>query len=129
MSLALPADAEPFIEVFDDLHRPAVYCLRLTRPDDLAAAWDAEFDARPPYLHELRDAETVLYVGATGDLLGRLEDHRDKEVRVAGLLRVCDIDALDEVWLFDTADEAFEAESRIGMRVAHERPDAYVHFR
>lgn len=132
MTLSLPADAEPFIPAggdLSDLRGPGVYALRLSRPDDLAAAWDATFDTRPDYWESLTSAERVVYVGAAKDVLGRLEDHRDGEVRKAALLRVCEIDALRNVWWFDSADAAFERESKLAIMLQNDRPAWYVHQR
>lgn len=130
MTLALPGDVEPHLtDGFDQLHDPAVYALKLYRPPDVGAAWDREFDTRPPWFEEFRDAGEVFYVGAASDLLHRLEDHRDGEVRTAALLRVCDIAALHAVFWFDSADRAFERESGIALMFQRERPDAFVHQR
>lgn len=130
MTLALPGDVEPHLtDGFDQLHSPAVYALKLYRPPDVGAAWDREFDTRPPWFEEFRDAGEVFYVGAASDLLHRLEDHRDGEVRTAALLRVCDIAALRNVWWMPSADIAFERESGIALELQHEYPNVYVHSR
>lgn len=130
--LSLPEDAEPFIPEGEDLSalsNPGVYALSLSRPDDLAAAWDATFDARPAYWDDLQEAESVVYVGASNNVLARLEDHRDADLRKAALLNVCDLEALRTIWWFDSADEAFQNESKIALQLQVERPDLYVHQR
>jgi predicted GIY-YIG superfamily endonuclease len=130
MTLALPGDIERHLtEGFDQLHDPAVYCLTLLRPPDVGAAWDRHFETRPDWFEEFSDADRVLYVGAANDLLHRLEDHVDGEVRKAALLRVCDIGALRNVWWFEDADRAFERESGIALTLQQEYPSAYVHQR
>lgn len=132
MTLELPQDAEKFIPEggdLSDLHGPGCYALRLDRPDDLASAWDREFDTRPDYFAELRDADTCLYVGASGDVLRRLEEHRDGEVRVGVLQRVCEIDSLRNIWWADDKEEAFQEESRLAIMLSNQYPDAYVHSR
>lgn len=129
MSLSLPADLEPYTSDHDDLHNPAVYSLRLGKPKNLPEAWDAEYERRPPYFAELQDAATVFYVGATGDALSRLEDHRDGEVRTTALTRVCSIEGLHTAWLYEDADEAFLRESQMARWLQESRPDAYVHQR
>ena len=132
MSLTLPADAEPFIPEggdLSDLSSAGVYCLTLERPDDLAAAWDREFDHRPGYWDELVHATTVAYVGAAKDVLGRLEDHRDGEVRQTALTKVCAIEGLRNIWWFDSAEVAFERESKLAMWLQNSRPSWYVHQR
>jgi predicted GIY-YIG superfamily endonuclease len=129
MSLKLPADVEPFAEDYDQLTNPAVYALILDRPDDLGAQWDRHFDVRPPWFETFRDAETCVYVGAASNVLARLEDHRDGNVRQAALLQVCAIDRLHTVWFFADEDRAFERESGIATMLANERPHWYVHCR
>jgi len=129
MTLSLPADAEPYVEDFAELRGPAVYALDLTRPDDLAAAWDDEYDTRPEWFEEFRAAEGVVYVGATADLLGRLTDHKLGEKRQTVLLSVCAVDGVRNVWPMDTADEAFERESAIAIRLRNHLEGYYVHQR
>jgi len=127
MSLSLPADVEVFLtDGYDQLHDPAVYALVLERPGDVAEAWDQEFDARPPWFDEFQDARAVWYVGATNDCLSRLEDHRDGEVRVGVLQRVCEIESLRNVWWMPSTDKAFERESRIGLRLRRHLPETFV---
>jgi len=128
VTLSLPEDLEPFVSP-DEFHTACVYALRLDRPDALADAWDRRFDVRPPWFEEFRDAEEAIYVGATADCLSRLEDHRDGDKRKAALLRVCEIDALRNVYTFDDADRAFEKESQIAIAMANEYPSKYIHQR
>lgn len=131
MSLELPADIEPHLGRFVD-HEwsdPAVYCLTLTRPDDLEDAWDRVFDTRPPYFEDLQQCSTAVYIGATNDLLSRLEDHRDGEVRVTALTEICEIDELRNIWWFDSTDRAFEREHGIAITMQNEYPEYYVHSR
>jgi len=109
----LPADAEPFIPKggdISDLRNPGCYALELSRPHDVGERWDQHFDNRPDYWDEFVNADRVLYVGASKDVLGRLEDHRDGEKRKAALLRVCSIASLFGIEWFPSAAEAFERE-------------------
>lgn len=132
MSLSLPADAEKFIPEgndYDHLRSAGVYALTLGKPDDLAEAWDAEFDARPPYFDDLRDAAGVVYVGEAGDVLRRLEEHRDGDTRVGVLQRVCAIEGLRNIWWCDDKDHAEQQESVLAIALQNERPGLYVHFR
>jgi len=132
MSLSLPEDAEIFIPnggTLDDLHQSGVYCLRLTKPDDLATAWDREFDSRPSYFEQLQESSEVWYVGESGDVLSRLEDHRDGKVRVAALMRVCEIDSLRNIWWTKDKDEAEIEESKLRMMLQNEYGNVYVHSR
>jgi len=132
MTLQLPQDAEPFIPKdgdLSDLSSAGVYCLTLDRPDDLAAAWDREYDHRPAYWDELEHCTQVAYIGAANDVLSRLEEHRDRAVRQTALTTVCEIDALRNIWWFDSAEVAFERESRIAMLMQNHKPSWYVHQR
>jgi len=132
VALELPADIEPFLQ--DDhqherIRSAAVYCLRLTRPDDLAAAWDRHFENRPEYWADLTDAEGVVYVGSAKDLLARLNDHANGEVRLTVLTEICEIDDLRNVWWVDDPDRRFIEESRIATMLQNQRPDLYTHSR
>jgi len=132
MTLSLPVDAEPFIPNgggLGDLHNAGVYCLLLDRPDDLAEQWDRHFDTRPDYWDELVNAHRVAYVGASNDVLSRLEDHRDADVRKAALLEVCEPVEVLNIKFFKTVEKAFERESGLALRFAREHPEFYVHQR
>jgi len=130
VSLSLPEDVEPFVESYDELSGPGIYALDLSKPDDLAETWDAEFDSRPAYWDELQAAESVVYVGADKNVMGRLEDHRDKDVRIGVLQRVCAIDGLRNIWFCDSAEQAFERESGKAIELRNWlAPQTYVHQR
>lgn len=132
MSLTLPAEAEPFIPKdrgIEALSCPGVYVLRLTRPDNLAQEWDDVFEHRPDYWDELTESDRVVYVGASKNVLGRLEEHRDGNVRKVALLRVCDIEELGNIWWFADVETAFQNESKMAIMLQNERPDWYVHCR
>jgi len=128
VTLSLPENLETF-GGFQLFHTPAVYALVLDRPDDVGQAWDREFDTRPDWFEEFRDAREVWYVGATNDCLSRLEGHRDGEVRVGVLQRICEVESLRNVWWFDTTDRAFERESGIAVAMQNEYPDVFIHQR
>ena len=129
MSLSLPEDIEPFL---DDTHTwsdSAVYALCLSRPDDLAQAWDAEFDHRPDYWDELVEAANVVYVGAAKNLISRLEDHHNQDVRKTVLTAVCDVESLRNVWWCSDMDEAVQEESKLAIMMQNQYADTYVHSR
>jgi len=128
MALELPADLELFVGTAWDT--PAVYCLRLSLPADLPERWDAEYDTRPDYVNPAATARQVLYVGATGDVLSRLEDHRDGEVREVALVGFAEDVDVRNVWPFDSAARAFERESGIALALESESSErVYVHQR
>ena len=131
MGLELPADAEPFLRSEDEwLRRPAAYALELRKPYHFEAQWDRHFDTRPDdYWEELVAADEVIYVGGTKDLLGRLEDHRDGEVRQAVLLEVCAILSIRSVWWADGDDPLLVERQLADALRAEEPPTTYVHQR
>jgi hypothetical protein len=130
MTLTLPADLEAFADDYDQLQSAAVYALDLAPPDDVADAWDQRFDDRPDYWDRLVDAEAWVYVGASGHVLHRLEDHRDGEVRKSILPTLAADQALRNVWFQESAAIAFERESAIAIRLRNNLPsEIFVHWR
>lgn len=126
MSLELPADPEVFADDYGQLSGPAVYALDITRPADLGDVWDRHYDNRPEWFDRFRDASAAVYVGAAANVLARLEDHRDGEVRKATLPTVAaDVD-LRNVWFFEQRDRAFERESNIAIRLRIHLQDTFV---
>jgi len=127
-----PSEAEQFLRSDDDWERlrgPAAYAFALHKPDDLEAEWDQHFDHRPKYWDQLVEADSVIYVGGTKDLLGRLEDHREGEVRVTVLMTICEIGELRNVWWADDRDQ-FLIEPQLADALTHELPPStYVHQR
>lgn len=131
MSLSLPADAEPFIpagEPWDHLHEPGVYALTLNRPDNPESAWDAVHDTRPPYFDAVLDADRVVYIGEAGDVLHRLEQHRDGD-RTGVLIEAFGIDALRNIWWMDSKEQAETQETALSTMLQNARPEWYVHAR
>jgi predicted GIY-YIG superfamily endonuclease len=130
MVLELPRDLEAFADGYDQLSGPAVYALDIDRPDNLGEVWDELFDTRPAYFERLRDAGACVYVGASGNVLARLEDHRDGNVRKAVLPSIATDVSLRNVWFKKSKQQAFEHESRIGIRLRnHLENDVFVHWR
>ena len=129
MTIALPEAVEPFLADDVEWSQPGVYALVLEKPDELTQAWGETFDHRPPYLDELEEAETVVYVGAAKNVMHRLEDHNRRDKRKAALLEVCEIDHLRNVWWMDSVEHAFERESGIAIQMSNHNPDYYVHQR
>jgi hypothetical protein len=126
--LRLPSDLEPWVDDFDEMHDAGAYALVLSRPPDVRDVWDRHFETRPDWFATFRDAETVAYVGGSSDLLSRLEDHRDGEVRTTVLTEVCEIERLQSVWF--AGDEPFEVtEANLAAALRETRPSWYVHQR
>jgi predicted GIY-YIG superfamily endonuclease len=121
--LSLPAELEPHADDYSDINGPGVYMLELTKPDDIASEWDREFDHRPEWFEQLTDASRVLYVGASKRVLSRLEDHRDGQVRLTVLTRVCDVSSVENVWFYDSAEKAFQAEYNHAAEVSRQMVD------
>lgn len=130
MSLSLPADLEPYLtDGFEQMRQPAVYVLDLERPDNLAEKWDDRFETRPEWFPEFRDSSAVIYVGATSDVLRRLEEHRDGNVRRAVLCEICDVSGIRAIHWFQSQDRAFERESGIAISIQNANPSKYIHCR
>lgn len=127
MTLTLPADLEVFADDYGQLSGPAVYALDITRPDDLGDAWDNHYDHRPPWFDRLRDASHAVYVGAASNVLRRLEEHRDSEVRKATLPTVAADVSLRNCWFFKDKTRAFERESNVAIRLRIHLEDTFVH--
>jgi len=77
--------------LLEDAHGPGCYALRLDVPASAEEAhrrWLSHYDAVPEgdALTEMAAAERVAYVGASGDVYDRLQDHAEAEVRKAGVL-------------------------------------------
>ena len=125
MSLTLPSDLEPFVDSIDEIHREGAYALVLERPDDFGSAWDDRHDRRPGWFDAARTADTLCYVGGASDVLARLEDHRDGDVRTTVLTEVCDFDRLHTVWWADD-DPYVVVEFRLAKMLMNERPRWYV---
>jgi len=129
MTLSLPADLEPHADDYEQLTSPGVYALRLEKPDAPEWAIAETWDVWPSWGDEFVACETPVYVGAASNVLARLEDHRDGEVRKAALLRICEIDGIHAVHWYKDADLAFEREWQHAAKLQHERPEFYVHCR
>jgi len=124
MTLSLPSDLEPYTT---DYRTAAVYALDVTMPDDLAYEWDRRFEHRAEWFDQLQAAGNEIYVGAAKNLIGRLEDHRDGQVRKAVLPSLATEIDLRNVWPKDHADDAFRDESAVAIRLRNHLPaDVFV---
>jgi len=128
MTLIHPEAIEPFCESTEEFHKAGAYALVLDRPDDFTEAWDRHYDARPDWFDAARTAQTLCYVGGTGDLLSRLEDHRDGEVRMTTLTEICDIDSLHTIW-FAGGERYQQTEIRLARWLQQDRPRWHIHQR
>lgn len=130
--LSLPADAEVFIPEGKDvshLSTAGVYALTLSKPPDLAAAWDRTFEHRPDYWADLVDCETCVYVGAAKNVLKRLTQHKQGKIKRANLVRVCNIESLRNIWWVDDPERRFIVESQTALSMQAQYPAYYVHSR
>lgn len=136
MTLSLPEDLEPYTNGLEDAHSSGAYALELQRPIDLGERWQEHYDTKPDYWRELVNADQVYYVGGTGDLLNRLEDHRDNDhpdrdsKRSTVLTEVCGVARLQVAWVSADAPTALGIdEPRLARWLSRSRPRAYVHTR
>jgi predicted GIY-YIG superfamily endonuclease len=121
MSLELPADVEPF---GTEWHQSGVYVLRYAVPDDVHERAERVFDHPPQWLDALSEAEKVLYCGMSGNVMGRLEDHRDGGPRKTVLTKLdCEPVGVVNVIYHDSAEEADRAEWNTAKRVARQTDD------
>ncbi|AGM11112.1 hypothetical protein M196_gp18 [Halorubrum tailed virus 4] len=88
--------------LLDTSHNAGTYALEVTTPSDtegVARAFREVSEAVPP--DEVLDrltAARVAYVGASGDVYGRLMDHAEGAVRKALFLRAFDVTGVVGVW-------------------------------
>lgn len=130
MGLELPGDLEPYIEEYDQLHSEGAYAIELSRPVNLEEVWHRHNETKPPYWDQLQRADRVLYVGASGDLLSRLEDHRDGDARTTVLTEVCDVVGLHTAWRAKSPEHAREVlEPRLARWLQSSNPGWYCHTR
>ena len=135
MTLSLPEDVEPHLGTDADLsdaRNPGCYALRLTKPDDLASAWDRQFDTRPEWFDAFAEKPACVYVGSARDVLRRLEEHRDGEVRTTVLTELCEIESLRNLWLLPASTERHQREfeeRKVARLMRREYPETYVHQR
>jgi hypothetical protein len=78
--------------LLDDAHRPGCYGLRVRTPsltDEVAQSFREHSDVTPPekIMDRLASAGRVAYVGASGNVYDRLQDHARGDVRKALFLR------------------------------------------
>lgn len=98
--------------LLDDSHDPGTYGLEVDTPDSVEAVarrFHEHVDTTPSSdtLQRIANADDVAYVGASGNVYDRLQDHADAEVRQALFLRVFDLVGVLGVW---PAESPFEAE-------------------
>jgi len=120
VTLTLPADVEPYTT---DFATPAVYSLDVVMPEDLTTEWDRRFETRAEWFDELQAATDVVYIGATKNLIGRLEDHRDRKVRQTVIPSLATNIDLRNAWPRDSAEQAFQEESKIAIRLRNHLPE------
>lgn len=104
--------------LLDDSRADGVYGLEARVPDSVEAvhrAWLAVSDVTPPdgTLTRLASADRVCYVGASGNVYGRLQEHTasdEEKVRSATFLEVFDPIGVVGVWPAEDPGETAERE-------------------
>lgn len=113
----------------EEAHRPGVYSLKLSTPDDwqaVKACWRQAYDKEmPAWVREAYESSTVLYVGGAKNVHHRLHEHANGS-RAPAIEAVFPPHSVWDVWFFDSADEAFTRESQIATRL-HGRHGMWVH--
>lgn len=89
--------------LLDDAHGPGCYGLRVRTPNTkerVVTAFTEHVDVAPgrEVCGKLAAADRVAYVGASGDVYDRLQDHADGDVRQALFLRCFDVVDIVDVW-------------------------------
>jgi len=89
--------------LLDNSQGPGTYALQVETPDtsgSVAQAFRAHVDELPPseYMARLADASSVCYVGASGQVYDRLQDHAEGVVRQSLFLRAFKPVSLVGVW-------------------------------
>ncbi len=107
-----------------DAHAPGVYCLRLSKPSDIEAAWDEAFDAMHPEIEAMQAADRLYYCGAAKNVFERIEAHRDGK-QSAAVMAVAPPHSVAYLWPYDDADEAFTRESMHAIALGN-KPGNYV---
>lgn len=107
-----------FVNDLSDAHTPGVYCLRLSKPPDLRAAWDDAYDAMHPEIDAMQSADRLYYVGAAKNVFERIEAHRDGE-QSAAVMEAAPPHSVAQVWFYDDVDRAFERESMHAITVGN----------
>ena len=98
--------------LLEDSHGPGTYALQVETPDtsgSVAQAFREHVDELPPSEHmaQLADASSVCYVGASGQVYDRLQDHTEGVVRQSLFLRAFEPVSLVGVW---PSENAFQDE-------------------
>jgi len=119
---------EQLLKQVSDPTRPGVYILKLDNPGTSlhahARRWYDEYQTvHPDNVGGLGGTERLLYVGATNNLQGRLEDHVQGEYRTSAWLDVYPPTELVAAIPQSTASRAFGIETQIAHAEARETPE------
>lgn len=126
-------ELEPHTPEGRSLKTPGVYIIKCSQPSDwdtVEKRWDANFDAdMPDFIETAFDAQGILYVGSSNDVLSRLHEHLNNPNKTASILKVYPIHSVWGVEWFDDEEIARERESGIALRLDRDIPGYYVHQR
>jgi len=113
-----------YVDDLADAHAPAVYALRLSKPEDMEERWAEEYDAMHPEIEAMQAADRLYYCGAAKNVVERIEAHRDGK-QSAAVMAVAPPHSVAQVWFYDDADEAFTRESMHAIALGN-KPGNYV---
>jgi len=112
---------------------PGVYALVVDLPgsrEAVESAWLENYETLPDYVDRLVEADRAIYVGATGQVRSRINDHRLGMVRSASLPSVFGVVDIYGAWYHDSTEAAFEAEYNRAASIRRAFDSSvYVHSR
>jgi len=114
---------------------PGVYAMEIDvpaqPPEVLESLWLDKYESLPEeYWHRIVDCDRHIYVGETGNVRARLNDHLNTGKRKATLPYVFGVNALIKVWWYDTKEAAEENEFNRAQELDDQTPaSTFVHSR
>ncbi len=113
-----------YVDDLADAHAPAVYALRLSKPEDMEERWAEEYDAMHPEIESMQDADRLYYVGGAKNVFERIEAHRDGK-QSAAVMALAPPHSVAYLWPYDDVERAFERESMHAIALGN-NPGNYV---
>jgi len=117
-----------------EAHRPGVYCLELSIPEQCgletySRLWLDTHGTVPTYLESIVEANRLLYVGSSGNVYKRIQQHLEHPNRSTTVASTFPIHHIEKIWWYDDAQTAEDREHGHRMELNHQLVDAHVHSR